>query len=111
MQTWILFVALAAVCNAVMDSIESEHVYGTIFKNMRPEFWHKRNSWDKSKVIGKWKFDGWHIFKSMMLVFYFLSIVVYVQIVHWAIDIAIATGVWTLIFNLFYNQILKKRNH
>lgn len=106
---WIVFVGIAAILNAVMDSVENEHVYATIFKNKNPAFWHKRYSWDKAKKIGGWKFDSWHVAKSLMLGFITLAIVFYKPILtHWTLDFSIAGVTWIITFNLFYNRIFKK---
>jgi hypothetical protein len=104
---WIIFVGIAAILNAVMDSIENEHVYATIFKNKNPAFWHKRYSWDKAKKIGGWKFDAWHVAKSLMIFSLCAAVVFYKQIWNPLIDYSIAGGTWIITFNLFYNRVFK----
>lgn len=104
---WVSSIALAAICNAVMDKVENENFYTSIFRNLNPNFWYKRQSWDKARKIGGWKFDAWHVFKSLMLGFLTIAIVSYEELFAWYYDYAIAGGIWIFFFNLFYNRILK----
>jgi hypothetical protein len=88
---------LAAVCNAVMDTLaDRPHFERSIFSNLNPEFWLKTESWDNKYIdtdgdgegevsAGKrFKgplgflnnlFDAWHIFQSAMVVFIVCAIV------------------------------------
>lgn len=105
---WIGFIILSAICDAICDSIENEHFYDTIFRNKQKDFWYKRDSWDKAKKIGGWKFDGWHLFKTLHLTFLFLSIVSYENFFTWYYDFLIAGITWVVSFNFFYNKVFKK---
>ena len=91
--SWIL----AAICNAVMDTLaDKPHFDRSIFSNLNPEFWLKDESWDNKYVDtdgdgeGEVKaglrfkgplgfinniFDAWHIFQSLMVGFIILTIV------------------------------------
>lgn len=96
------FLALAAICNAVMDCIENEHIKVTVFNKYNPNFWYKRESWNKAKRIFGYKFDGWHIAKSLMIIFICLAISP-----TW--KFLIVGLVWNGVFNVFYNHIFKKK--
>lgn len=113
---WILAVILAAICNAVMDRTENESFYTSVFRKKNKWFWYKRESWDKAKKIFSWKFDAWHIFKSLMLLFWTIAIILYghswrlqfgSEVINVLKDVALAGAAWIVFFNLFYNKILK----
>lgn len=104
---WLIGVGIAAILNALMDKVENEGFYQSIFRDKKPEFWYKRASWNKAKNIAGWKFDSWHSAKSLMLVFLCLSIVLYKPLWNWKIDFGIAGMTWVIVFNLFYNKIFK----
>jgi hypothetical protein len=128
----LLFFVLAAACNAVMDTLQyhfySSKIYYTLRKPTQAYWWNPEVSW-KNKYIDryppnglrKWLWfdvpftDGWHTFKSIMvlclcfsLLFAFLSErraelwIDLLCIPVWGIC-------WNLTFNLFYNKILIKK--
>ena len=90
-----LFWVLAAMCNAVMDTIaDKAHFDKSIFSKYDPDFWLKTDSWDnkyndidgdgEGDVKGGFKYngvfsflnnilDGWHIFQSLMIIFLAMS--------------------------------------
>lgn len=100
---WIVFVGIAAILNALMDRVENENFSSSIFKNLNPKFWYKRESWKDAKKIGGWKFDAWHVAKSAMLCCLFLP---YGFLISW-IFFGIISLTWIIVFNLFYNKIFK----
>lgn len=104
---WILFIALAAMFNSVMDSVENEHFFDTKFRNLNASFWYKRASWNLAKKIFRWKFDAWHTAKSLMILMIVGAVLTY-HPRNWTMDIFFAGGAWNLSFNLFYNKIWKK---
>lgn len=73
---WIISAILAGFFMAVMDATENENVGESIFKNLNPKFWHKRESWKYAKKVFGYRFDAWHISKSFMIAS-FLSIPVF----------------------------------
>ncbi len=133
----ILFVVIAAIANAVMDTLaDKPHFDKSIFAKLNPDYWLKTDSWDnkykdidgdgEGDVVGglkyKWPFgwianflDGWHLFKMVMIFAITLPIALGIEIVtikgfnHWLLDWTVIGGMWILIFNLFYNKILKKK--
>lgn len=115
----LLFIILAAVCNAVMDRIDDENIHDSIWKGSNWEWWYKRESWDNAKRIFGWKYDGWHVFKSAMLIFITGAIVsacyggplfkfgnpllmAFLQILFYGF-------VWNATFNVFYDGIFKRK--
>jgi hypothetical protein len=62
----IIFFALAAICNACMDDLLFRFGW-SVFKN-HPN-WNPVYSSQHSKTIGGWKFDAWHVFQSLMILF------------------------------------------
>jgi len=122
----LLFFVLAAACNAVMDTLQyhfySSKIYYTLRKPTQAYWWNPEFSWtnkyidrNPSKPLRKWLWfdvpftDGWHTFKSLMIVFVCLSIVTFKPLFNWWIDFTLFGLVWNLTFNLFYNKILLKK--
>lgn len=118
-----IFLALASICNAVIDTLAHHHSV-SVFKKYKTGFWADATlvSW-KNKYINNdtlqgrkklfWKInlpvqftDAWHLFKSLMIIFTVTSIIMYVPLINKIIDFCIIGIVWNLIFNLFYNVIL-----
>lgn len=103
-----LFVALAAMFNAVMDRVEYPAAFNqSIFKKKNPNFWLKTESWQHAKKIFAYKFDCWHIAKSLML-FCFAFAIAFMDMSHWwVVKFITVGGIWIVVFNVFYNRILK----
>lgn len=102
-------IAAAAIFNALMDAFENENFYESIFKHWNAKFWYKRESWIYAKRLGGYKFDAWHIFKSLMVISLCLAVVLYQPVFKWWIDFLIAGAVWNVVFVLFYHKIFKIR--
>ena len=125
----LLLVALAAICNAVMDVI-SFHYKQSIFTKYNPQWWNPAISWknkyidwdndvrmEKVIYIGNlfsikyptFLTDAWHFFKSLMIVLLGFAIVLYVPVVNIYVDIILVGLAWNLVFDVFYNKLFKKR--
>ena len=91
-----IWVFIAAVLNAIMDIMENENFNTSILKNLNPKFWYKRESWKWAKRIGGWKFDGWHVAKSMMIMVLLWAAAE--DVVQWVL----MGIVWNVTFNLSY---------
>lgn len=119
----ILFAAIAAVFNSLMDSVENEHINATIFYPDNTgadrkvwgfsvnKFWDKRQSWNTAKKIFGWRFNAWHIAKSFMIASISLAIVFAFNhhlFALWWINFLLFGAVWIIVFNVFYNIIFKK---
>lgn len=102
-----IFVILAAICNALMDSVENEHFVVTKFRYLNRKFWYKRISWQYAKVVFKYKIDSWHLSKSLMLIFLGIFCCFPAHINSF-INFAIFGICWLATFNLFYNHVFKK---
>lgn len=114
----LLFFLLAAACNACMDKL-SFHFHKSVFNKLNPNFWDPSVSWKYAKFVPftKYKIDAWHLFKSAMIVFICISIMiafkggVYVDnsFVYNKIVLFLTMGLlWNGSFNLFFNKILSK---
>lgn len=131
---WLLPLALAAICMAVMDNI-ADHWSESIFNDptrFNPQMWNKNElSW-KNKWIGGIKANGhktfkflgmtfntfdpfsdwWHRFKSEMIVLIAISMVLcklYYVPIYTYLEIVPLFGIVSVsVFNLFYNKILKR---
>lgn len=101
-----LFIILAAVLNSLMDIFENENFHKSIFNDLNQKFWYKRESWKYAKKLFGYKFDAWHICKSLMIICFCLALVFYKPIFGY-IDILFYGALWNLTFNIFYNKILK----
>lgn len=127
----IVFLSLAAICNAVMDT--SVHHYSTsIFSKLDPNWWNGEISWRNKYFLGdplqgrRFLFlgikypvqltDAFHFFKMLMIIFICASIVTYSPcalfldcgsvILSQLIIFSIYGIVWNLSFSLFYDKIL-----
>lgn len=119
----IVFLILAAFCNAVMDVL-STRFYVSIFGNFKNrQFWDWniswRNKWSWGDKANGEKFflsstmlsfltDGWHLFKGLMIVFISLAIVCYKPLFG-LIDIILFNCIWGITFELFYTKLLIKK--
>lgn len=90
-----------------MDLLENENFSSSIFRNKNPKFWYKRESWKYAKKIFGWKFDAWHIAKSIMVMLLAGSIVTYTPVLGRLWDFIVLGGLWNLLFGLFYHNIFK----
>lgn len=113
----LLLIMLAALFNSVMDAIENENIFESIFRDLDQRFWFKRESWKHSKKFFGYRFDAWHISKSLMIICK-VAAVYCEQFSHqiWhtgnvlidiIIDIIVAGIVWNLTFTFFYHKLFK----
>lgn len=103
----LLFIAIAAACNAVMDRTENEPAYHkSVFKHLDYNFWCKEFSWRVAAKIFGWKYDAWHVSKSFMVIFLLMAVGLYSPILGGVFDFLLFGIVWNLTFNVFYNKIL-----
>jgi hypothetical protein len=129
----ILFLSLAGICNAIMDSILF-HWDKSIFKGSKLEWWANpevsyKNKWKNhsnsedgekfpgSSTIFVWVTDLWHFAQSFMITFFVLGALFYdgivvikgYPLVSLLIDFIILKSVFSLTFELFWSKILKKK--
>lgn len=89
-----------------MDVVENENFFKSVFSNKNQKFWYKRESWKFAKKVFNYKIDAWHIFKSLMVINLCISVVFYSPMFG-IFDFILFGALWNLIFNIFYNKILK----
>lgn len=122
----IFFFILSSICNSVMD-ILTHHYERSVFKGKDRQYWDPTISWknkyvdwdsgltQRKKIFGINKHvsltDGWHLFKSLMIIFLVTSIITISNTninLLYSIGLFILYGiVWNLTFNLFYHKILR----
>lgn len=111
----LIFIFIAAVCNAVMDKTQF-HYHKSIFKTLNPYFWNGEISW-RNKYINRDPLQGlksipvqftdaFHLFKSLMIIFFAVAVVTYNQMINSIIDLLIMGACWNGTFNCFFNKIL-----
>jgi len=124
----LLFWVLAAVSNAVMDTL-NHHYYTSIFKSSNEkhnQWWNPDFSWKNKYTFGnkdygrnmKWIVitDAFHFFKGLMLMFLVLSVLTFdnfyfldFHIVTVPIITLIYVLFWWAFFELFYKYILRNK--
>lgn len=102
-----IFIFIAALCNAFMDIVENENFEKSRLSKLNQKFWYKRESWKYAKKIFGWKFDSWHIAKSLMIFCFAFSMVFYKPFIPF-LDFSVWGIIYIFTFNLFYNRIFKK---
>jgi hypothetical protein len=104
-MTGYIFIALAAVFNACMDCFENEPNFNeSIFKAWNKRFWCKDISWQYAKKIGGFKFDSWHIAKSLMVISLAVALCFDYRGNWWVIMLNVGL-VWNLTFTTFYHFV------
>lgn len=120
----LILIFIAAAFNAVMDRVENENFFESVFKNRNQRFWYKRVSWQYARKVFGYKIDAWHLAKSAMVIC-LLSAIVGATFGLWPVFVLVALikskwlliaanfiifgTVWNLSFGLFYNKILKRK--
>ena len=126
-----LFLSLAAVSNAGMDTLT--HHYKNSFAayyNLSRQFWNPSISWQNKPALPSGRYvngdpaeqkgklsllflsinkpsfltDGWHLLKAIMLAFILLSSVIWIP-ANWWKKILIFFGlaiIWSVVFEIFY---------
>ena len=97
---WALII-LAAILNAFMDIMENENFFSSRLSKLSQKFWYKRESWKHAKKILGWKFDSWHVAKSLMVMA--LLWACSDTVVQWLI----LGAAWNITFGIAY-KFLKK---
>jgi len=110
MITSIFFLSVAAVFNAVMDSVEhDEAFYRSVFSRLNRRWWCKSISWRYVKLLPftKYRPDAWHLSKSLMVIFAIASVISYSWNAHWIIAVLVYGAAWNITFNFFYNRVFR----
>ena len=130
----ITLISIAAILNALMDTISFRYE-SSIFSNSPRlrQFLDVNMSW-RNKYKGGWRnkykwgdvkqgraffgsttflvflTDGWHLFKTLMLLYLLAAMVSYETIINPMADILICYVWFGIVFEVFFAYILKKRN-
>lgn len=106
----LLFVFLACLMNAGMDSLQSN--YSTSFaRNWSHSFWNPTISWENKHKLPEWIpdafTDGWHLLKMVMLGFLFISASNNVTNSFWTdlILFGMYSVMWNVPFPLLYTKL------
>lgn len=113
----IILITLAAIAKAVADTL-THHFETSIFTRYNRQFFDPSISWlnkyvgrDVTKGINKKVFqpltDGWHMANSIMISCFIGLPFVVSGNMHGMIGYVIAGGLFDLVFNLFYNKLLR----
>ena len=113
----VIFIILAAICNAAMDT-SAHHFSTSIFKWYDAKFFDASISWKYAKMISGYRVDFWHICKSLMLFFLMAAVVHYKPIsanwfttmtpfAHSLMDWCLLGTLHNIVFNTFYNKVLQ----
>ena len=90
----LIYIILAAICKAMTDTI-AFHGGGIFHKNKFFDITTQGEFFPYSK----YRIDGFHIFNSLMILFFILA----VTGLNW--KLAVAGIIYILIFNFFWNKI------
>jgi hypothetical protein len=120
-----IFLCLAAVCNAILNTL-SHHYDTSIFRHFNRQFFDPEISWYNKYKDGivshghkKWKLwfievnspdylsDFWHIVKSAMV--WSICAAIACLMPYPVISFVLLGCSWNIVFNLFYNHILNRK--
>jgi len=102
-----ILIFFAAMLNAVMDKTKDTIQYNSSqFRGLNPYFWDDSMWMGKFVPFTRYKFNAWHISKSLMLLCLLAVPLFYKPILGYC-DYLLFGFEWIVIFNLFYNKILK----
>ena len=104
-----LLILFACFFNAIMDALENENFYESIFSDWDKSFWYKRMSWKSSTKVFGYVVDAWHLAKSAMIICFVLAAVAYTPIVNEIVDVLIYGAIWNISFNIFYHRLFGVR--
>jgi hypothetical protein len=99
---------LAAFFKAVADTLQ--HHYGSsVFSKLNKNWWNPVYSWQYVKFLPltKYRADGWHLANSGMIICFIAVGVVHQPVLAWYWELLIGGAYFNLVFNLFYNKLLR----
>lgn len=101
-----ILIALCAVCKAVVDTLD--HHYDTsVFSHLPRAFWDPNVIIKTGPQVFGYPVDAWHLTNSLQLACWLALPLLYRKWKAWYIDYAVGAAIFVLIFNLFYNSILR----
>lgn len=108
-----ILIIIASICNAIMDIIRFRF-NESIFRNLNPNYFNpnvsylnQNNIWYK---VLKQAPDLWHNAKSLMIICICVAISIEGKLLFESVwlNIIYLGIVWNIVFNVFYNIILRK---
>lgn len=106
-----IFILLAAFFNAVMDAVENENYFESVFRKLPQQFWYKRESWKYVKKIFGYRPDAWHLSKSLMVMCFAGAVISFnLPVLKWQDVVMYVAGcgvIWNVVFWLFYHVIFR----
>ena len=129
------FFILAAICNALMDTLQF-HWYKFRWNNsVNTKYWNPaiswRNKYNNGNPIDGLRFkgmlgfmanflDAWHLLKMIMIICFAFSVISFPysfqfcifnnNLLNGCLWLCILGIIWNIPFNLFYNKIFVKKN-
>lgn len=105
---WIaeILITVAAILKAVADTVD-HHFDTSIFRRLEARFWDRDISQDKARRIFNYKVDAWHLALSGMIICMISAISLHEPKLVWWMEVLIGGAWWNLVFNTFYNKILR----
>lgn len=103
MNYW-LYIGLIVVAAlwAVLDMLENENFFSSVFKNLNQKFWYKRISWQHARKILGYKWDAWHITKSIIIC------IILIPIAHNLLEYILMGISFNIVFSLTYKLLKTK---
>lgn len=121
----LIFIAFAGIANACMDVLKTRRWCSSLFRIFRKDDWFNpavswRNKWKNGdplqgeRFLGSstflvWLTDAWHFLKMIMIVSICLSVIAYVPLFNWYVDLILLLLAFTLSFELFYGIIFSDK--
>ena len=115
--------AFAGIANACMDALKTRRWSSSVFRIFKKDDWFNpvvswRNKWKNgdpiqgerffgSSTFLVWITDAWHFLKMITIVSICLSVITYVPLFNWCVDLILLLLAFTLSFELFYGKILR----
>lgn len=107
-MTWTgeILLIVAAIFKAVADTVD-HHFDSSIFRRMDVTFWDRDISSNKAKRIFNYKIDAWHLSQSAMIICMVFAMIFHQNKLAWYWEVVIGGTLWNIVFNTFYNKILR----
>ncbi len=105
-----LFVFLYGFFDACTDAFENENFFESIFKTWNQKFWYKRESWKYTRKILGYRFDAWHISKSLKVICFAMAVasaVIWPYKGDWWVIVLNIGIVYNLTFVVVYHGLFK----
>ena len=102
----LLFIAIAAICKALADTLD-HHFDTSKFKNKNRGFWDPNIIHKTTKQVFGYPLDAWHLTNSLQICSWMTLAVIYEPCFNRWIDFCIGGAAFIIVFNLFYNKLFR----